>query len=865
MKRSVSWLLPLLVGALSLGTTAWLWNHDRLTDERNLRTTFDFGVRQTATRIEERMASYEQMLRGVRGLFEASDAVTRADFSSYVESLLAGSSFAGLRMIAYAPLLESGHAGVELAVHRAAGGPADAPGTERLREDIALLTYAAPVLDPLLPAPGRDISADPLIRDAMNQARDSGEIAITRRMHSGAAEGGQVGDGFVLFLPLYAKGQPRDTIAARRASGVGWVFATFRIGDLMSSLYGEGAPGLDVRIHEGVEVSDATRLYPLAKAPPPASEARFQALEYVGFAGHDWTVSVRSGPQFAAHYNNDSPQVIAIAGAGLSLALALLAWQLVTARERANDAARAMTRQLREGSERYRRIVDTAGEGIWMVDADARTSFVNPKLQQMLGYGADELLERRWLDFTDDAGRAAIVAATAGAAPGSEAAEPADVCFRRKDGSDVWATLSTSPITDAEGRPAGTLAMVSDVTERRLAQENRAHLEGQLRESQKMEAIGTLAGGIAHDFNNILAAILGNVALIRQDLESGHASGVRLEQIRQAGERGRSLVQQIVAFSRREQQQRIVQPLRPLLVEAATMLRSTLSTRVELELRLSDEPLFVSADATQLQQVLMNLCTNAWHAMADGAGRVIIGLDAAKLDAEQAGRHGWTAGRYAHVWVADNGCGMDVATQARIFEPFFTTKPVGKGTGLGLAVVHGIVTSHGGVLGVASAPGLGTTFDMYFPLSSPAEERVPVASKPSPDVTASAGRGQHVLYVDDDPVMGVMVEGLLQRAGYRVTTVAGPREALACTHAPDAAVDIVVTDFNMPEMSGLDLTRELKLFRPRMPVILTSGYITDAVRADALAAGVSHVLQKEYTFEQLATIVQAALDGRNAG
>ncbi|MEO7152553.1 MAG: response regulator, partial [Burkholderiaceae bacterium] len=506
----------------------------------------------------------------------------------------------------------------------------------------------------------------------------------------------------------------------------------------------------------------------------------------------------------------------------------------------------------------------TAGEGIWMVDADARTTFVNPKLQQMLAYEADELLGRRWLDFTDDAGRAAIAAATARAAAAPATAAPADVRFRRKDGLDLWATLSTSPITDGEGRAAGTLAMVGDVTERKLAQDNRTQLEGQLRESQKMEAIGTLAGGIAHDFNNILAAILGNVGLIRQDLDSGHASGARLEQIRQAGERGRSLVQQIVAFSRREQQLRIVQPLRPLLEEAATLLRSTLSTRVELELRLSEAPLHVNADATQLQQVLMNLCTNAWHAMADGAGRIVIGLEAVELDAEQAARFGWTAGRYAHVWVADNGCGMDAATQARIFEPFFTTKPVGKGTGLGLAVVHGIVTSHGGALSVDSAPGLGSTFDMYFPLAATPAEVAAVAPNPPLEGPAPADRGQHVLYVDDDPVMCVMVEGLLQRAGYRVTTVAGPREALACTHAPAARVDIVVTDFNMPEMSGLDLTRELKLFRPRMPVVMTSGYITEAVRADALAAGVSHVLQKEYTLEQLAAIVQQALAERRA-
>ncbi|MDO9285110.1 MAG: CHASE domain-containing protein [Aquabacterium sp.] len=830
MKRVAPWLWPLLVAALSLGITGWLWQHEHQTHERTLRGSFDFGLRRTATRIEERVASYEQMLRGVRGLFDASDDVTATDFARYVDGLTTGAGFAGLRSVAYAPL--------------------------QAAASIAPVTFAAPAVDPIVRALGQDLLADPLRRAAMLQARDSGSIAITHRLPA-AGTGGDADDpGFLLFMPLYAKGAAHDTVAARRTQLVGWVFASFRVGDLMSSLYGEGTPGLQVDVHDGVRVDASTRLYPGTGHAAAAPAARFQAQEYVGFAGHTWTLAVRSTPDFEQQYPNDGAQIIAIAGCGLSLVLAMLTWQLVTGRARADAAARTMTRQLRDSSERYRRIVETADEGIWMVDAESRTTFTNPKLQQLLGLGADALIGRPWTDFVDEAGRATL-AGTADGAPAPTRTEPLDIRLLRPDGTDLWATLSTSVILDEAGQPAGALAMVTDVTGRRRAETRRAQLELQLRQSQKMEAIGTLAGGIAHDFNNILAAILGNVALAEQALGADHPAAGRLAQVRAAGERGRGLVQQIVAFARQQPQQRAVQPLQPLLDETALLLRSTLPALVELELRLCEAPLQVHADATQLQQVLMNLCTNAWHAMTGGTGHIVIGLDEAMLDATAAERLGRvSAGRHAHLWVADDGCGMDDTTRLRIFEPFFTTKPVGQGTGLGLSVVLGIVEAHEAAVTVHSRPGQGSRFDMYFPLAA-ADAAPPTVRQPGPSVPP--GRGQHLLYVDDDPVMGLMVDGLLRQAGYRVSCVADPREALHRAMATVDAIELVITDYNMPELSGLDLALELQRVRPGLPVVISTGYVTESLRQQARQAGVRQVLQKEYTLEQLAAVVHEAL------
>jgi len=837
--RRSSLLWPLLVGALSLAVTAWLWRHDRQTEARNLRSNFEFGLRQATARVEERLAAYEQMLRGARGLFDGSDAVTHDDFSAFVGSLSEGADFAGLRSIAHAPL-------------RAAAAA------------LAPLTDVAPALDPILGAPGVDLLADPAFRTAMQQARDSGSVAITAELRASDTTATDPDSGFALVMALYRRGPPHETVADRRANLVGWVLASFRIGDMMSSLYGEGAPGLAVQIHDGADPVDGKLLFSWSVGAQRT--ARFEAHEFIGFAGHTWTLTVRSSPVFEQRFSSDSPTIIAVTGGGLSLALALLTWQLVTARDRADAAARAMTQQLRDNAGRYRRIVETAAEGIWMIDADGRTSFVNPKMLQLLGRDAEAVQGRPWTDFMDADGRAAV-AGDVLARLGDGQAQQRDIGFARADGGTLWATVSVTPIHDADGRYAGALAMVTDITERRQSEARRTQLESQLRQSQKMEAIGTLAGGIAHDFNNLLAAILGNVALVQQLLGDDHPAAARLAQIGQAGARGRSLVRQIVAFSRQQPQERVAQPLRPLLEETLRLLRSALPALVDIELRVVDASLWVQADATQLQQVLMNLCTNAWHAMTGGSGRIVIGLDAIVLDAPAAERLGGLApGRHAHVQVVDDGCGMDEATRARVFEPFFTTKPVGQGTGLGLSVVHGIVRSHGGAITVASAPGRGSSFDMYFPLTAPAaaaddDEAPPAVAAPAPP----PGQGQHVLYLDDDPVMVLMVQALLQRHGWRVTAFDQPRLALARIGAHDDPVDLVVTDFNMPEVSGLDVAAEVRRIRPGLPVILSSGFVSDALRQDAQRLGVRHVMQKEYTLEQLAGLIDRVLSEAGAG
>ncbi|MBV8124429.1 MAG: response regulator [Burkholderiaceae bacterium] len=372
--------------------------------------------------------------------------------------------------------------------------------------------------------------------------------------------------------------------------------------------------------------------------------------------------------------------------------------------------------------------------------------------------------------------------------------------------------------------------------------------EAQLHQAQKMESIGTLAGGIAHDFNNILGAILGNLELARGKLEPGHPVQAELGEMQQASLRARDLVRQILTFSRRQPQQLQDIALQPVVEETFGLLRATLPAGVELRLCLDPAPLHAHADATQLQQVLMNLCTNAWHALRGEAGQIVIGLDCAHLDATTAALRGLAAGGYSHLWVRDTGCGMDPATLDRVFEPFFTTKSTSQGTGLGLSIVHGIVASHHGSIHVESQMGQGSTFHVHLPLALSAQAVTPTQAHDAP---VEAGHGEHVIYLDDDDFVTRVMVRILERAGYRCS---GFREATAVLSAlmdPSLEVDVFVTDYNMPGLSGLDVARAVASIRPGLPIGISSGLVTDELREEARRMGILALIEKENSFGEI--------------
>jgi PAS domain S-box-containing protein len=641
----------------------------------------------------------------------------------------------------------------------------------------------------------------------------------------------------------------------------------------------------------------------------------------------------------------------------------------ITERKRAEDDRRA-------SEERYRQIVETATEGVWIIDADDRTVLANRRMAELLGYEPAEMIGRRPFDFMDEAGRQLATVKLARRRAGIT--EKYDVRLLRKDGRTLWALLSARPEYDAAGRYKGALAMVTDITARKRAEEayqraqslissivehspavifvkdaenlryvlfnkaceelvgtrreemigksdydlfpkdeadaftakdrevlasgrradvddeliqtrtglrhlrtakvpitdetgrpryllgiseditDRRQLEDQLRQAQKMEAIGTLAGGLAHDFNNILACIVGFGELARMDCASNPPALENLANVLEAGLRGKGLVEQLLAFSRQQEPAR--QPVEPgaAVASALTLVRPTLSPSVTIHADIAPELPLVLADAMQLHRVVANLVTNGAQAMAPQGGRLDVELGPTTVDDQLAARHlELSPGDYVRLVVRDRGAGMDAATLERIYEPFFTTKELGQGVGLGLAVVHGIVKSHGGAILVTSTPGHGTTFEVYLPVHE-------CSAAPAPEPKAAAiprGRGERILFVDDEVRLAELGRRMLESLGYQVTALTNPVDAALVFRTQPDLFDLVVTDLMMPLLSGTELAEEVLRIRPDTPILLSTGFERRVPSETARRLGLRGVVAKPSTVETLAWAVHGALSG----
>ncbi len=529
----------------------------------------------------------------------------------------------------------------------------------------------------------------------------------------------------------------------------------------------------------------------------------------------------------------------------------------ITARKEAQLA-------LLESEALWKLALDSAGDGVWDWNLRTDEEYMSPRICAMFGYAPNEMpkeaVELDSLTHPDDVPQ--MLADRQAHFDGHAPVYRNEHRVRCKDGRWKWVLSRGMVISrDEQGRALRMVGTHTDISDLKAAEAQQRHLQEQLRESQKMEAIGTLAGGVAHDFNNLLAAILGNLTLARDDVGTDHPAQESLSEIHRAAIRARQLVQQILAFSRRQNQAFQHVLLLPVLEEALGMLRALLPAGVRLEAHLGDLDLPVLADATQIQQVLMNLCTNAWQAMGARPGQIRVELRAERISAARAAVLGVEAGDCACLSVADDGPGMDADLQRRIFEPFFTTKAPGSGTGLGLSVVHGIVKSHRGAIAVRSAPGQGARFDVYLPLAHAETVGVDAVDEVAPDpAPAPAPAQRHIVYVDDYEALTFLAGRLLRKQGHRVTTFLSGEEALAWFQAHAEPVDLLVTDQNMPGVSGIALAHALRTLRPQLAVAIVTGYVSESLVAEAAAVGVAHVLAKQDSMDGLAEQVRLLLD-----
>jgi len=422
------------------------------------------------------------------------------------------------------------------------------------------------------------------------------------------------------------------------------------------------------------------------------------------------------------------------------------------------------------------------------------------------------------------------------------------------DGAVRWMYDLTRIARAPDGTVANVRGYTLDVTERRRAQESRAALESQLRQAQKLEAIGTLAGGVAHDFNNILAAIVAHVELVRDTTQDADVRS-DLEAVMSACTRGRRLAGQILQFSRRQEQVRKTVDVVPLIDEVVALIRPTTPATVEIQSRLDSRTPAIVADPTEIHQVLLNLASNAVQSMADATGVLSLESRGLELPAPVVLPHRTLpAGRYAEIVVRDTGTGMDESTLARAFDPFFTTKPVGRGTGLGLSVVHGIVESHGGTITIDSVPGRGTSVTVLIPASA-----TRASDRPRTTAPAAQGATERILFVEDEPMLISAGRRMLKRLGYEVSAFGDPREALAAFREAPASFDIVVTDQTMPGLTGVGLAREVTAIRADIPILLVTGLGALVEGADLRRTGIRKVLSKPFNSAEIAQALRDVL------
>jgi PAS domain S-box-containing protein len=492
--------------------------------------------------------------------------------------------------------------------------------------------------------------------------------------------------------------------------------------------------------------------------------------------------------------------------------------------------------------QRFQAAVESAPSGMVMIDETGTIMLVNREVERLFGYGRDELIGRPVENLVPERFRGghpdhrAAFYTNPHSRPMGAGRELFGLC---KDGSEIAIEIGLNPIRTEDG--IYVLSSIVDITTRRT-------VEGQLRQSQKMEAIGTLAGGIAHDFNNILLAIIGYTELAQGPVPQGSPQHADLDQVLRAAERGRQLVQRILTFSRHGEVTRQPISLQRSVREVLHLLRASLPTTIEIRETIEPETPIVLSDETQLHQVLMNLATNAAHAMPTG-GTIEVRVGRFQVtDAFALSRPDLSVGTYARISIRDTGHGMTQDVLKRAFEPFFTTKPQGMGTGLGLSVLHGIVKTHSGAIEIDSQVNVGTRVDVYLPAHVAAG-----ATDAAED--AMERRGPHILVVDDEAQLVAMMKRQLEARGYQVTAHSSSLEALDTFTQNPRTFDLLVTDNTMPNMTGLALANEILALRPELPILLISGLADAQVAAQLRGSGPTAVLAKPHNTKQLTQAV----------
>jgi PAS domain S-box-containing protein len=508
---------------------------------------------------------------------------------------------------------------------------------------------------------------------------------------------------------------------------------------------------------------------------------------------------------------------------------------------------------LRKSEGQYRTLVETMREGIWVIDQKDRFAFVNRQFCTMLEYSPEEIVGYEYGDFLDPVNLKKLNKQLAKRRLGMSA--PFELQWVKKSGAPLLTYVSPSTLYDENQQFHGSLAVVTDITQQKRSESEKVHLELQLLQAQKMEAIGVLSGGIAHDFNNILMPIMGYAELIKDSLPENDAIHGFIHPILEGSQRAKELVAQILSFSRQSNNERQPTLIAPLVNEPLKLIKASLPSNIEIASRIQAKDAMIMANPVQIHQLVMNLCTNAYHAMEQTGGKLSVSLSVQGPVADDGGTLPPDAATHACLTVSDTGTGIAPEALSRIFEPYFTTKAQDKGTGLGLSVVHGIVAACKGEIRVQSRLGKGTTFSVLLPLITTPSESVSIDLPTELD-----GGGEAILLVDDEEPIARLEKSILERLGYTVTARISSLDALDTFRSDPYRFDLVITDLTMPNLIGLELAEKIIAIRADIPILMLTGFSEHLNTGSLKKAGIRQVIMKPALAKDLAKAIRRVLD-----
>ena len=818
-----------------------------------IETELADSTRERALAIERELRIAVEHVESLAALYRAYDEIDQQHFAAFARATLAGHPT--LQGLGFNPVVEhaaraaherrmraEGYSGYQITERDEEGRLVNAGE----RDHYVVVSY----LEPLAgneEALGYDVASEPTRRRAVERAAADGEVAVTRRLRLVQEQEGQF--GALICAPVYRGADATGVgsgpgLASLRGLAVGII----RYGDVVAAALQDLRPaGVEMALYDAWDGIEEPLYEPSAGERPPALssiEAEREPFTYrFGVGGRLYVVR---GTPSATATGAVGPVPLGAFLTGLLLTLLVVAYVLrqATGRDRLLSAIQQVERaKQREAS--FGRMLDDAHDELYVFDSGTlRFVHANRGALHNTGYSMEEIRRLTPLDLKPLVDAGAFASLVEPLRDGTRNKVTFTTVHRRKDGSeyDVEVHLQLSTF---EGAPV-FVAMILDISERK-------QIEERLRQSQRIEALGTLAGGIAHDFNNVLTAIMGYAELSKPQAAGDPHLTKNLDEITRASGRARDMVRRILTFSRQRRMERRAMDLGEVVTEALQLMRASLPASVEIRRTLLPDTT-IHGDPAQIHQVLMNLCTNAGHAMRNKGGVLEVAMDTVDVTLLDRLRYGeLKPGAYARLRVSDSGYGIPPDIAEHVFEPFFTTKQ-SEGSGMGLAVTHGIVSAHEGAIRLSSQPGEGTTFEVLLPLAA-ANEKI----EEIPECHAKGG-SERILLVDDEDAIVRLLDEALTRAGYEVESFLDPTAALARVRELPDRFDLVISDYTMPKLGGIDLACGVREASPDLPVIIISGFGDSLDESTLREFGVSALMSKPPRIRDLKALIRSVLD-----